>query len=168
MIRIFRQAASRLWHHPHAIVTGLIGLALVAGLAWWWLSMPVATTLHLVMLGGVALAAIALAAFLLWRAFTVFRTTAASGWRALASPAFWVALVVAAVTGAALPWSLVKWVPEIDGLWAQAASMLFRWTVAGGLFTASLLWLGAVARVIAESGNGEDLHTEERQADQAA
>lgn len=168
MIALYRQACAQVLRKPLALVAGFLGLLVVAGLAWWWLSMPVATMLNLALLASVSVVTPLLAVLLVWRAFVVFRRNRASGWRAAGQASFLVALMLALLTGVALPWALIQWVPEVSGLWGQLASMVVRWSVAGIVFVASLLWLAAVTRLVVESGDGDDIQPEERQADQTA
>lgn len=168
MIAVFWQAWRRVWRRKWMISAGLAALLAVGAMTWWWLSMQVATTMQVALLVLVGLVTVALAVGLLYKGLTLCRETRAPGWAALQSAAFWAAFGVSLVSGVLIPWLLMRWVPEFDGLWAQMLSMFIRWAAAGKFFVICLLWLGAVARVIVESVDGEDLHTEERPADQAA
>lgn len=168
MSAVFAQACRELFRRPLALVAGMAGVVLLLALTWWWLSLPVAEAMDLILLAVIGLAAVALAGCMAWRAF---RMWGAKPLKAMGRGAFWAAAVAAALTGLLLPWSLLNWVPGLDTLLAQAVSMLVRFGIAVVLFTASAMWLGAVAGILSRRGegsDGEDVHTEEPEADPAA
>lgn len=119
-------------------------MASMAGVAAWWLALPVAKTWHLVLhglllvvMGGFAV----LAMLVLRRAFLV----RAQSWKVvLACPEFWLA-AGAAISGAVVPAGLLWWVPRLESLQAQALSAVVRLMLAGLLSTGSVVWLAACA-----------------------
>ncbi len=145
MLSVYSQACRDLMRRPLALLLGTSGVVLLIALAWWWLSLPVADVMDLVLLAVVGLVAVALAVCMAWKAFQMW---GGGLFRALGHGPFWPALLLAGVFGLLLPWGLVKWVPGVEGLWSQAASMAVRFGLAIVLFTSSLLWLGAVAGVL--------------------
>ncbi len=105
-----------------------------AGLAAWWLTLPVATAWNLA-LHGLVLAMMLGFAVLAWQ---MARRAFPGGKRRA-----WPAVPVAAAVGIVLPAALVWWVPGFESMEAQAASMAVRFALAGVLFTGALLWLAA-------------------------
>lgn len=121
--------------------TVLVGAILA--LAYFWLGLPVATTLHLVEHVLVVLAMAALIWLAVWLANRAFGKAALG--QALKKPAFWGAAVVALVLGVAVPYQLIWWVPDVASMTAQAVSAGVRFVIAGLLFTGSFLWLHCAA-----------------------
>lgn len=124
----------RLWRRKGTWLAVTAIAAGEAGLAAYWLGLPVATgwqlALHaavLLMMAGCA----GLAWFMMRRAFPG------------AMRMEWVAAPAAAAAGIVLPAVLVWWAPAFESMEAQAASMVVRFVAAGLLFTGSLLWLAA-------------------------
>ncbi len=118
----------RLW----AGETLLLG-AMLAGF-YGWLMLPVATVYHLALhvLSGVALLCLVLLGAL--RAYRAFGAPRRLGvhW-ILPVPAVWCA------------WLLVRWVPQVGSLPAEAASAAVRLTAAAALVTGAVLWTWACA-----------------------
>ena len=163
---VYVEACRRVLHRPIYTVAGFAGILALAGVVYWWLAMPVARMWDLVLLAVTGLAALIMAAGLAWKGLTAFRCAGSSLPRAAGKGPFWLAGMIGLGTGILLPWLLIRWVPEVHGLWPQAASMGIRFTIAGLCFVSTVLWLGAVAAQLGEP-HGEELHAGEQSQDQA-
>lgn len=133
MWRDFIAAGREAWSQPRQWVEGLGLLLLWCALAWWWLSLPVATALDLVLILLVGLAAIALPLIVAWRARRL--------WRAART---YVALPVAVAVSVGVPWLLLRWVPVFESFALQAFSLAARLLLAAVCFVGAWLWLGRV------------------------
>lgn len=150
MRRMMVEAMREAWARPKAWAAGLGLLAVWCGLAWWWLSLPVASALDVALVGLVGAAALALPAWLFWRARRNFKV-----------PGVWAALPLAVLIGFGAPWLLVRWVPELPGFAAQASSAGVRFALAAVCFVGAWLWLGRVGAKLQESkSNGTDASVE--------
>lgn len=164
---VYIEACRRVLHRPGLMAAGCAGLAVLAGLVYWWLALPVARTRDLVLLAGLGLLALTLAALLGWKGLTILGQANSSLSHATRRATFWLAAAIGLGTGILLPWLLVKWVPDVDGLWLQAISMVIRFLIAGVCFTATVLWFGAVVAQLGET-HGEDLPPAGESQDQAS
>lgn len=140
MWRLYVEAMRDSWRRPRRWIEGLGLLLLWCALAWWWLSLPVASAADLVLLVLLGLAVIAIPLWLSWRARGIWRSRQAG-------MAFLLALAAALV----LPWLLVNWVPAFESFAMQAASMALRFVLAAVCFVGAWLWAaGVAARLTAE------------------
>lgn len=146
MWRDFIDAGREAWRQPRHWVEGLGLLLLWCALAWWWLSLPVATALDLVLIVLVGLAAIALPLFVVWRARRLWRETRT-----------YAALPVAVAVSVGVPWLLLHWVPVFESFALQAVSLAARLSFAAVCFVGAWLWLGRVgAPPLKEVEHGAD------------
>jgi hypothetical protein len=134
MLRFWIHAMSA-WRRPRAWGESLALLLLWCALAWWWLSLPVATAFDAALLVLVALAALALPAWVLWRARSIWK-----------QPRVYAALPLALAASLALPWLLIRWVPPFESFMLQALSAAVRFTLAAVCFAGPWLWLGEIGR----------------------
>ncbi len=135
-----------------------IGSATVV--VWWslfylWLGLPLGgmAALAAVVVGGMLLAGGL--GVLVQQSLTLYRQDDGKPPRMFKSGAFWVAALAFAVSGLAMPWWLIHWVPDFNSMGAQAVSAAVRFTLAVFLFVTSWLLLCAVMRRVMES-DGED------------
>jgi hypothetical protein len=127
------------WVQMAALMAGM------AGVAAWWLALPVAKTWDLALHGLLLLVLVGFAA-LGWMVVRRAFLTGAAPWRVvLGSSVFWLAAGVAVISGVVVPAALLRWVPELESLAAQAVSAGVRFMLAGLLSTGSIVWLAACA-----------------------
>ncbi len=69
-----------------------------------------------------------------------------SAWRqTVTSFGYWVGVILLWIAGLYLPDLLVNWVPEVDGLWKETASLTLRFALA--IVLALTSWLALLALV---------------------
>lgn len=118
-----------------------------------WLGIPVAAAWQLVLQAIGALALLA-APCLLIR--LVYRK--AGGGPPQFTPTLLIGLLFAVMCGGILPYRLIWWIPQLQPLAAQFASLAVRFSTAAFLFSFTLVWIV----VIVANPNGKDLPSAER------
>lgn len=141
MWRVYAEAMREAWRRPRKWLEGLGLLLLWCALAWWWLSLPVASAADLALLALVGLVVTAIPAWLLWRVRMIWR-----------SPQAGIAFLLALAAALVLPWLLVNWVPEFESFAMQALSMALRFGMAAVCFVGAWLWAASAVRRLAAEG----------------
>lgn len=141
MWRDYADAMRDAWRRPRRWLEGLGLLLLWCALAWWWLSLPVASAADLALLVLVGLVAIAIPLWLLWRARMLWR-----------NPQTGIAFLLALAAALIVPWLLVNWVPAFESFTMQAVSMVLRFGVAAVCFVGAWLWAAGVAERLPAKG----------------
>ena len=136
-----KHALAAVWHHKRFFALQATGVAAWTALALSWFWLPDSAV------WGIALAVVqailvALAALWLVRAALRFYARNRTGQASAGLPQ----IALLAIAGAALPYALVRWHPELPGFAAQTASLAIRFGLAFLIaVTAYLAILSALA-----------------------
>jgi len=134
-------ALSALWREK--MLWLLLTLMLASGIAgvYFWLGLPVASTMYLLLHAVIALFLIALAAIAVW---LVIKRMGAVPYRTAArTPACWLAMLISLCAGLLVPYFLIQWTGAFQSLRAQFTSAIIRFSLAGLLCTGAILWAHA-------------------------
>jgi hypothetical protein len=143
------EALRRLLRHKTAWAVGVMAVMLEAALFWWWLSLPMGTTVQVASIALVAAVMLGGAAALIWQGSTLF-TNRARPYPWWKTGAFWIAILAAIVVGGYLPWLLLHWVLPFPQMELQAVSFGIRALISDVLVCGAALWVSAVVAVIRE------------------
>ena len=142
-MNVLHSSLKLLWSRKLLWLEETLLLAAVLAGIYGWLGLPVASAwlLGLHVLAGLAIVAVVVFGCLL------SRRMGSADWRgAVRGGPFWLAVGLCLIAGFAIPYWLVWWIPNLEGMTAQAISALVRFAAAGLLFTGSLLWLRGCAQ----------------------
>jgi hypothetical protein len=122
-----KKALSAVWRHKRFFALQAAGVAAWVALALSWFWLPDSAVWALALAAVQAAAIVAAAVFLIRAALRYYGKNQATG---SAGGAVVPRIALLAVIGAAAPWLLISWRPELPGVAAQTASLLVRFGLA--------------------------------------
>lgn len=157
MMETLKAAIGDVKSKPLAPFIGAAVVVVWLSLFYLWLGLPLSgfAGLAAVVVGGMALAGGL--GVMVQQSLTLYRDQTGKVVRLLAAGEFWVAALAFLLLGAAAPYGLIYWVPELSGLGMQAASAAVRFAAAVLLFVTMWLLLCAVMRRVMERGGTDEI-----------